>query len=336
MNGPRHLLVRASAGTGKTYQLTNRYLALLLGGADPSSVLATTFTRKAAHEILDRVLVRLADAAKDETKLAPLSEAAGRTVSGEECLDLLARLLRGVDRVRIGTIDAFFAQLARLFALDIGLPTGWRIADEAEGDLLRSEAVAEAVSGAGKHELLDLLRDLQRQAVGQSVHRELLDFAKLGREALLESRREAWERIEPLAAVDPQTLAAAIAGLATLRIPKNKSGKNAGSEKTNWVTCKRKLLECAAQEDWSGILDIGLGQKICAGETQYDRTPIEADHLEVLRPIVARALREVTEHLARQNRASRALLERHEESYQALCRERGLLGFSDIPEALAP
>ena len=44
-------LIRASAGTGKTFQLTNQYLRLILGNKQFDSILATTFTRKAAGEI---------------------------------------------------------------------------------------------------------------------------------------------------------------------------------------------------------------------------------------------------------------------------------------------
>ena len=69
-DGAAHQLIRASAGSGKTFQLTNRYLALLAAGVDPGAILATTFTRKAAGEILDRVLVRLALAAGDPKKTA--------------------------------------------------------------------------------------------------------------------------------------------------------------------------------------------------------------------------------------------------------------------------
>ena len=61
----RPTLVRASAGTGKTYRLTARLLRILLQGAPPESILATTFTRKAAGEILDRVLLTLARAADE-------------------------------------------------------------------------------------------------------------------------------------------------------------------------------------------------------------------------------------------------------------------------------
>ena len=54
------VVIRASAGTGKTFQLTNRFLGLIKDGVRPDHILAVTFTRLAAGEILERVLLRLA------------------------------------------------------------------------------------------------------------------------------------------------------------------------------------------------------------------------------------------------------------------------------------
>ena len=53
-----HVVIRASAGTGKTYQLSNRYIGLAASGTAAEQILAATFARKAAGEILDRVLTR--------------------------------------------------------------------------------------------------------------------------------------------------------------------------------------------------------------------------------------------------------------------------------------
>src|SRR5258708_34726865 len=78
--GPfEHRVIRASAGSGKTHQLTNRYLGLLAAGVEPDAILATTFTRKAAGEILDRVLARLAKAAGDAAAAAALAEEIGQS-----------------------------------------------------------------------------------------------------------------------------------------------------------------------------------------------------------------------------------------------------------------
>src|SRR5690606_20102782 len=67
-----HKVIRASAGSGKTYALSSRYLKLLRQGAHPDEILATTFTRKAAGEILGRVLLRLAEAASSDGGAAAL------------------------------------------------------------------------------------------------------------------------------------------------------------------------------------------------------------------------------------------------------------------------
>lgn len=49
-------IVKASAGTGKTYQLSQRFLFLVGAGADPSTILTVTFTKKAASEMKERII----------------------------------------------------------------------------------------------------------------------------------------------------------------------------------------------------------------------------------------------------------------------------------------
>ena len=94
-------LILASAGTGKTYALSSRYIDLLERGVSPSRILATTFTRQAAGEILDRVLLRLLE---------------GRNVGA------MRAMLQGIDRVRVSTLDSLFSQIAAGSATDVGLP----------------------------------------------------------------------------------------------------------------------------------------------------------------------------------------------------------------------
>ena len=60
-----HRMILASAGTGKTYALTNRFVQLLAAGAPPERIVALTFTRKAAGEFFDEILGKLARAASD-------------------------------------------------------------------------------------------------------------------------------------------------------------------------------------------------------------------------------------------------------------------------------
>ncbi|MGW8272922.1 MAG: UvrD-helicase domain-containing protein, partial [Thermodesulfovibrionales bacterium] len=48
--------VKASAGSGKTFTLSLRYVNLLLHGVDPGSILCITFTNKATNEMYKRIL----------------------------------------------------------------------------------------------------------------------------------------------------------------------------------------------------------------------------------------------------------------------------------------
>ena len=63
-----NMLISASAGTGKTYQLSLRFLGLLAlnSGNHPERLIAITFTRKAAGEFKDRILTDLAAGATAE------------------------------------------------------------------------------------------------------------------------------------------------------------------------------------------------------------------------------------------------------------------------------
>ena len=106
-----NILIRASAGTGKTFQLSNRYINLLLASHDPASILATTFTRKAAGEILERIFLRLAKAALTEQGARELSNELGHpAISSPRFGETLKELATNLHRLHVGTLDSYFSQ----------------------------------------------------------------------------------------------------------------------------------------------------------------------------------------------------------------------------------
>jgi ATP-dependent exoDNAse (exonuclease V) beta subunit len=169
-----NVVIRASAGTGKTFQLSNRFIGLAAAGEPLDTILATTFTRKAAGEILDRVLTRLAEAALDSKKLAELTKHVGdSSLDRARCLDILHNLLRQLHRIRVGTLDHFFIQIARSFSLDLGLPPGWRIVDEVVDHRLRAEAIRRVLEDKPTQDTVRLMHLLTKGEASRSVSRQI-------------------------------------------------------------------------------------------------------------------------------------------------------------------
>jgi len=127
---PRYnVALEASAGTGKTRVLVDRYVNLLRAGVDPSNILAMTFTRKAAAEMRERIVATLRDAAsRGEIAPARWRELRDRT-----------------DDIAISTIDAFCLSLLREFPLEADVDPGFGVADETEVPRLIDESLDRAL-----------------------------------------------------------------------------------------------------------------------------------------------------------------------------------------------
>ena len=159
-----NMLISASAGTGKTYQLSLRFLGLLAlnGGNHPERLIAITFTRKAAGEFKDRILTDLAAGAADEAGAARLKERLWAVIKGtdgepglwpgapeawkeenlhrERFLHLLHILVQNLARLNLCTIDSLFAQIASASAFELGV-SGFSMIDPTAEKLARREAL---------------------------------------------------------------------------------------------------------------------------------------------------------------------------------------------------
>ncbi len=160
------LLLDASAGSGKTSVLVERFVrAVLEDGVDPTAVLTITFTEKAAAELRDRIRRRLRELGADE--------AARRT-----------------EGAYISTIHGFCARVLRTHALAAGIDPEFTVLDETENDALADAAFEFA------------LEDLAHNASGGveliAAHRTGLREAILGTYAELRARGELRPSLPPI------------------------------------------------------------------------------------------------------------------------------------------
>jgi ATP-dependent helicase/nuclease subunit A len=180
-----HVVLEASAGTGKTSVLVARYVNLLKRGVDPSNILAITFTRKAAAEMRERILRELGEAA------------ARSEIDKTRWLDLRNRM----SDIAISTIDAFCLSLLREFPLEADLDPGFDMADETEVPRLVEEALDQS---------LRILTGVARTDPDVALVFAQLGMARTreGLASLLERRLVAWDALDRFLAKGPVDLTA--------------------------------------------------------------------------------------------------------------------------------
>jgi ATP-dependent helicase/nuclease subunit A len=125
----QNVLLEASAGTGKTRVLVERYVNLLRAGVEPDHVLAMTFTRKAAAEMRQRIIDRL----KDASRTSEIDAARWREIKDR------------LGDITISTIDAFCLSLLREFPLEADVDPGFDLADDTEAPRLIHASLDQAL-----------------------------------------------------------------------------------------------------------------------------------------------------------------------------------------------
>ncbi len=137
-------LYRASAGSGKTYQLTAEYLKLLFRRKGAfRRILAVTFTNKATDEMKHRIVEELFTLSKGGpsgyTGLLMKETGWSDIQVYARAREVLYEILHDYSAFNISTIDRFFQQTMRAFAREIGLQGGYNV--ELDTDSVLQEAV---------------------------------------------------------------------------------------------------------------------------------------------------------------------------------------------------
>lgn len=109
----KKLILKASAGTGKTYRLSLEYISSLIQGIDFRDILVMTFTRKATSEIKERILSFLYQMCFEQDFKEEI-ERNLKNIYGEQFIinyaklkDIYSDIIENKDKLKIYTIDAF-------------------------------------------------------------------------------------------------------------------------------------------------------------------------------------------------------------------------------------
>ncbi|WP_338753527.1 helicase-exonuclease AddAB subunit AddA [Bacillus sp. FJAT-52991] len=187
------ILVAAAAGSGKTAVLVERIIRKVLNEDEPIDIdelLVVTFTNAAAAEMRHRIGIALEKAMESD----PTSKH-------------LRKQLSLLNKASISTLHSFCLEVIRKYYYLIDIDPSFRIADEAEGALLRDEALDDLFEEEyGKEEnddfyrLVDTFSNDRSDAQLQTIVSRLYDFAKS------HPRPEEWlHRLPQLYDVDEET-----------------------------------------------------------------------------------------------------------------------------------
>ncbi|GAA7007569.1 RecB-like helicase [Helicobacter pylori] len=137
------MALKASAGSGKTFALSVRFLALLFKGANPGEILTLTFTKKATAEMKERILDYLKILQKENLEYEKEKEKSQNILKELEekyrlnpsfvqnrAQEIYQRFLNA--EIRISTIDAFFQSILRKFCWFVGLSANFEVNEDTE------------------------------------------------------------------------------------------------------------------------------------------------------------------------------------------------------------
>ena len=182
--------MKASAGSGKTYSLARKYIALLLESQDRYAyrhILAVTFTNKATDEMKGRILEELHVLATDPSRSGYYDYFVPGRIPSEEDLQKKARIvlsdmLHDYSAFAVSTIDRFFQQTLKAFSREIGQFASYQV--ELDKDSLVAESVDRVLDSLTEDNvgLLSWLTENVLEQIEQggrySMDANLLDMAK--------------------------------------------------------------------------------------------------------------------------------------------------------------
>lgn len=328
-SGDAASVILASAGSGKTFELAGRYIgALDRSGGAPDRILATTFTRKAAGEMLAKVLDRLIGTSKGVKEAG-----VGLALDAARARELALGLVRQIDRVRVQTLDSYFAEIGRFGAGELGLTPGWRILDEVEVDEAREQAIDLLCERVDAKTILRIIETLNGGGLPMLPRAELLKRAVKLHEAFVDggATAEKWGAIGAdagalLKASEVTALAAEFRKLPA--VPSKK-----GEVHKTFAKGRDALQRAVESKQWGDVFGHGLTQAAMNGGS-YSSADVPPKMAEIVVRLGEHAGAAAVLDLSSQTEAAGVLVQGFDRAYAEVKRNGKALTFDDLPRLM--
>jgi len=182
-------IYQASAGSGKTFSLAKEYLKIGLSHPDAfKSILAITFTNKAAAEMKNRILSYLTDIDGGDRNSKGYLEMLPKiieelNISEEKAVEnasiLLKKIIYNYADFSVMTIDSFFQRILRTFAYDLDIPSNFQL--EIDQSEIIEQVVALLIDQVGENEdltkmMLEFVHSSADDSKSWHIEKEIASF----------------------------------------------------------------------------------------------------------------------------------------------------------------
>lgn len=364
-------MIRASAGSGKTFQLANRYLALMALGVDPERIIALTFTRKAAGEFTGRIMTRLADGAGNDEAAAELDGQLRDIIKGTDTIpplvvggkielpqmdaaffqQKLEQLIDALDRLALSTLDSYFVRIVRNFHLELGL-SGFELMEDSAISAERL-GVMKVIFSSHKTRKQDrdaFIQSFKQATWGEEENRlcqTLEEFVKKHQNRWLGApERERWGGKDllwpgrcpyPEGGKYPERAQRVRSLLGTIGNP-HKSYLNSWEKACDWMAQRVAGLSLGGMPPRISDAIASWGEfKAGSYYTVFSRREqiIEGELALAIAELVGGFIRDEIEVRMKRTQGLYAVISAYEERYREFVRGRGRLCFSDLTMLLA-
>ena len=349
---PTQKMIIANAGSGKTWSLSSEFARWCLGNlsrtgrVDSERILALTFTRKAAREILEAIVNRLVTAKKKPES----AEFKALGSPSKDHLDCVVKdIARNISRLQVTTIDGFVNRLVRAYGNDLGFPEGWRIGEPGEV----AEARLEALSRVLEHAKPELIKKLVQDGMPKSSVLSQLEDVLLGQRdkddsSILSEYRmvqlgrgpDAWVAGGSYQSVEKEPLGQEeffdlIARFQNLAVPLNKNKR----ENEYFKKAKLKLVDILVGGDWSAFFGETIVKNLTDPSVAMEDRKFSVivgaqDWIEVLDEFKDHALATIEFEQRERLLLTASFLKSLDDACWEVQEERGVYTFSDLVHRL--